>query len=210
MVLLIFINYNKRSVQKNVICGLCYIETTLNEKGEIVQTSPFHRLVVGAFGEQSSERMQNIKKVFQGANFQFNISDSIKDVMWNKYLFISAFSGITTLMRSPIGPIRESEDGNELIRNVFHEITMIMSANGVLITEEMLESHLHTIETAPYEFKSSMLRDMEKNMPVEADHLQGYLLTLAGKYNLQTPLMKVIYQNLKIYERVREKNILKR
>ena len=31
--------------------------------------------------------------------------------MWHKYLFITVMSGMTTLMRAPIGPIRESEGG---------------------------------------------------------------------------------------------------
>jgi 2-dehydropantoate 2-reductase len=48
--------------------------------------------------------------------------------------------------------------------------------------------------------KSSMLRDMEKGLPVEGDHLQGYLLKLADAHGVDTPLLRIVYTNLKVYE----------
>ena len=50
--------------------------------------------------------------------------------MWHKYLFITVMSGVTTLMRAPIGPIRESEGGRDFIRNVFEESVQIMRVLG--------------------------------------------------------------------------------
>jgi 2-dehydropantoate 2-reductase len=58
-------------------------------------------------------------------------------------------------------------------------------------------AQLNKIEAA---MKSSMQRDMEKGQLIEADHLQGYLLSLAKQYEIETPLLKVVYHNLKIYE----------
>jgi 2-dehydropantoate 2-reductase len=49
--------------------------------------------------------------------------------------------------------------------------------------------------------KSSMQRDMEKGEQIEGDHLQGYLLTLAEKYKIQAPYLKMVYSNLCTYEK---------
>jgi hypothetical protein len=37
--------------------------------------------------------------------------------------------------------------------------------------------------------KSSMQRDMEKGLPVEAGHLQGYLYNIAKKENINKPIL---------------------
>lgn len=37
-------------------------------------------------------------------------------------------SGVTTLLRAPMGPIRESDGGRDFIRNLFKEATNIMKA----------------------------------------------------------------------------------
>ncbi len=39
--------------------------------------------------------------------------------MWHKYLFIYCNVGVTTLMRAPIGPIRESEGGRDFIQKTY-------------------------------------------------------------------------------------------
>ncbi|RWS42866.1 2-dehydropantoate 2-reductase [Bacillus mycoides] len=185
---------------EKVIGGLCFIETTLNSEGDVVQTSAANRLVFGEIKPQDAERMQRISKVFAGTKASFVLSENITQDMWHKYLFITVMSGVTTLMRSPIGPIRESEGGREFIRNVFEESMQIMRAFGAPVKENIVEEHMKTIDKISYDMKSSMQRDMEKGSLVEGKHLQGYLLKLAEEMSIDVPLLSVVYQNLKVYE----------
>ncbi|MFJ8453353.1 2-dehydropantoate 2-reductase [Bacillus paramycoides] len=186
--------------EEKVIGGLCFIETTLNSEGDVVQTSAANRLVFGEIKPQDSERMQRILKVFAGTKASFILSENILQDMWHKYLFITVMSGVTTLMRAPIGPIRESEGGREFIRNVFEESMQIMRAFGAPVKDNIVEEHMKTIDKISYDMKSSMQRDMEKGSLVEGKHLQGYLLELAEQFSINVPLLGVVYQNLKVYE----------
>ncbi|MBE5105147.1 2-dehydropantoate 2-reductase [Bacillus thuringiensis] len=186
--------------EEKVIGGLCFIETTLNDQGEIVQTSAANRLVFGEIKPQDSARIKRISKVFAGTKSSFVLSENIMQDMWHKYLFITVMSGVTTLMRAPIGPIRESEGGREFIRNVFEESMRIMRAFGAPVKDNIVEEHMKTIDKISYDMKSSMQRDMEKGSLVEGKHLQGYLLGLAKQFSIDVPLLGVVYQNLKVYE----------
>ncbi|EJR55896.1 2-dehydropantoate 2-reductase [Bacillus cereus VD107] len=186
--------------EEKVIGGLCFIETTLNSEGDVVQTSAANRLVFGEIKPQDSERMQRISKVFAGTKASFILSENILQDMWHKYLFITVMSGVTTLMRAPIGPIRESEGGRDFIRNVFEESMQIMRAFGAPVKGNIVEEHMKTIDKISYDMKSSMQRDMEKGSLVEGKHLQGYLLELAEQFSIDVPLLGVVYQNLKVYE----------
>jgi 2-dehydropantoate 2-reductase len=187
---------------EKVIGGLCFIETTLNDQGEIVQTSAANRLVFGEIKSQDSERINHISKAFAGTKSSFVLSKNITQDMWHKYLFITVMSGVTTLMRAPIGPIRESDGGREFIRNLFEESVQIMKSMGAPVKDNIAQEHMKTIDKISYDMKSSMQRDMEKGSLIEGEHLQGYLLDLAEQFSIDTPLLGAVYQNLKVYEKM--------
>jgi 2-dehydropantoate 2-reductase len=186
--------------EDKVIGGLCFIETTLNEAGDVVQTSAADRLVFGDPLQPDSERIHRIADAFSGTKAEFVLSDQIKKDMWHKYLFITVMSGVTTLMRAPIGPIRESEGGRDFIRRLFEEGAQIMNATTAPIDDDIVEKHMKTIDQIGYDMKSSMQRDMEKGSFIEGKHLQGHLLELAKTVQIDAPLLKAVYQNLKVYE----------
>lgn len=186
--------------REKVLGGLCFIESTLNDKGEVVQTSPAHELVYGEWSGSRTLRIQALEELFQGAKADFTLSENIIRDVWHKYLFITTMSGMTTLINAPVGPIREAEYGQQLIRQLFEEVAAVMRAEGAPLADDIVDQQMHTFNKMTYGMKSSMLRDMEKGSAIEADHLQGYLLQLAEKHQLDVPLLQVVYHKLKVYE----------
>jgi len=186
-----------------VLGGLCFIETTLNADGDVVQTSSMHEAVFGEWEGGLSERVERIAQAFSGINGTMRASANIQRDAWQKYLLISTMSGITTLMNAAVGPIRESVYGLELTRQLAEECAAVIRALGAPIREDIVDKQLEAFQNQGAAMKSSMLRDMEKGLPVEGDHIQGYLLEHAEKLGLSTPLLKVVYNNLKVYEQKR-------
>ncbi|WP_059104812.1 ketopantoate reductase family protein [Shouchella shacheensis] len=186
--------------EDQVIGGLCFIETTVDKDGAIRQTSPTHRLMFGELDGTKTERTTRLEEAFEDTKASIVLSEKIEQEMWHKYLFITVASGITTLFRSPIGPVRESENGREFTRGLFEETASIMREHGAKLADNIVDKHMETMDAMTYEMKSSLLRDMEKHDSVEGDHLQGYLLELARKGNVDAPLLHAVYQNLKVYE----------
>ncbi|WP_160726035.1 2-dehydropantoate 2-reductase [Bacillus sp. USDA818B3_A] len=186
--------------ENKVIGGLCSIETTLNKTGEVMHSSTFDRLVFGELGSQETDRIHQIADTFSNTKADFVLSNQIMQEIWHKYLLITVMSGVTTLMRAPIGPIRESNGGKDFIRNLFEEITTIMKACKAPIIDNIVEEQMKLIDSLSYNFKTSMQRDMEKGLLIEGEHLQGYLLGLAKQFEIEAPLLRAIYQNLKVYE----------
>ncbi|MGD6830572.1 ketopantoate reductase family protein [Sutcliffiella halmapala] len=186
--------------EKNVLGGLCFVESTLNSEGSIVQTSGIHDLVFGERSGRRSERVLKLAEVFDGTKSNFVLSENINRDMWHKYLFISTLAGVTTLFRSPIGPIREDSLGAATIKDTLHEVAAVMRSVDAPIAENIVELNwdkLHSIEAG---MKSSMQRDMEKGLSVEADHFFGYLLGIAADKGISVPTLEKIYANLRIYE----------
>ncbi len=193
----------ERFGKERVLGGLCFIETTLNEAGEVIQTSKRHELTFGEWRGANQARLEQMAEMFSGANATFTLSNQIVRDMWHKYLFINTLSGITTLMNAAVGPIRNAVYGKELTLQLAEETARVMRAIGAPIDEDIVEKQMEMFWKQPDTMKASMLRDMEKGLPVEADHLQGFLLDAALRLGVQTPLLQIVYTNLKVYENKR-------
>ncbi|OYD07489.1 ketopantoate reductase family protein [Paludifilum halophilum] len=182
-----------------VLGGLCFIETTLTEQGEVEQYSRRHDLVFGELDRRETDRIRRLEELFRGARIQARASNDILREMWNKYIFISTFSGITSLMNSSIGPVLQSGYGTEITRRLLEEIVRVARGKEPSLHEGTADQTYSTIRHLEPTMKSSMLRDIEKNMPVEADHLHGALIRMAPE-GVDLPLLKTVFSFLKTYE----------
>ena len=186
--------------ESNVIGGLCFVESTLDEQGAIVQTSPIHDLVFGELSARKTERMEKLVHTFSGTKANFVLSEDIGQAMWHKYLFIATLAGVTTLFRSPIGPIREDEFGSATIKQTLEEVAGIMKSAEAPLAENIADVNWEKLHSIGAGMKSSMQRDMEKGVSVEAEHFYGYLLEIAKERGVSAPTLEKIYANLRIYE----------
>lgn len=186
--------------EDHVIGGLCFIETTLDVDGKIIQTSPLHDLIFGEINVIQRTQIKELQHAFSGTKANFRYSRNIIKDMWEKYLFISSLSGITSLMRAPIGPIRSTPAGKGTIQAVINEVITIAKTMNAPIDSDMSNVLMEKVNSMGYEMKSSMQRDMEKGQPTEVDHFYQYLLDSSEKGKLETPNLQLIYANLKVYE----------
>lgn len=187
--------------EQAVIGGLCFIESTLDEEGTIVQSSPMNQLVFGERNGEKTDRIKRLESVFEGTKADFLLSDKIDQEMWHKYLFITTMSGITTLFEEPIGPIRELESGQRTIASLLKELEEVMEKSSAPIEQGISAELLDKINSLGEGMKSSMQRDAEKSQPIEADHLQGYLLEKARESGVEVPVLETVYTKLKLYEK---------
>ncbi|MHC5564451.1 ketopantoate reductase family protein [Bacillus spizizenii] len=186
--------------KEQVLGGLCFIESALDNKGEIHHTSASHRFVFGEWNGERTERITALEEAFSGVNAEVIISGHIEKDIWKKYLFIAAQAGITTLFQRPLGPILETEGGRHTVQTLIAEIGAILRKEGVPADPDLEEESFRTMTSMSYHMKSSMLRDMENGQTTEGDHLHGILLEKAKRLSLAAPILETVYANLQMYE----------
>ncbi|KXJ36183.1 2-dehydropantoate 2-reductase [Bacillus spizizenii] len=186
--------------KEQVLGGLCFIESALDNKGEIHHTSASHRFVFGEWNGERTERIKALEEAFSGVKAEVIISGHIEKDIWKKYLFIAAQAGITTLFQRPLGPILETEGGRHTVQTLIAEIGAILRKEGVAADPDLEEESFRTMTSMSYHMKSSMLRDMENGQTTEGDHLHGFLLEKAKRLSLATPILETVYANLQMYE----------
>ncbi|HEY6248365.1 MAG TPA: ketopantoate reductase C-terminal domain-containing protein, partial [Candidatus Angelobacter sp.] len=144
-----------------------------------------------------------IAGLMQTARFNVRASAEIIHEMWAKWVFIAAAAGATCLMRASIGDISAAPGGAEFVLGLLEECRSIATAHGYPPREAALERSRAMLTAKGSGLTASMLRDMERNAPLEADHIIGDMIRRGKKADL--PLLRTVYTHLKAYENRRNR-----
>lgn len=186
---------------ENVIGGLSYIIATLDEKGHVVHSSQLHDIHIGSLHSSQHELCRQLMNSSSEANMNVNQSQNIKEDLWKKYMFITAFSGMTTAGNFTVGTIREEQSTYEVTKHVLNEMKLLANAYDIPLTEETIQEGISKFESLPNEATSSMHQDKRKGLLLEVEHLQGGALRLAEKVGIGLPYIHMLYALIKPYER---------
>src|SRR5271163_794962 len=182
-----------------VLGGLCVISTTLDADGRVLHLNDTHLL---SFGEQDgslSVRSEAIAKAFSGARFETRLSRTIMQEMWEKWTLIATTAGINCLMRANVGDI-VAAGAADLATALLDECAAVATQQGFAPSDATMR-RIRTMMTTPGSaFAASMLRDIERGAPIEADHIIGDLIHRAGPQARNHPLLRIVYAHLKAYE----------
>jgi ketopantoate reductase len=89
---------------------------------------------------------------------------------------IASLAGSTTLMRATTGEICSTPDGRSFVLSVIEECRRIAELEGDGPRPAFLEGIRAQLTAADSPLTASMYRDMQRNGPIEADHIIGDLL----------------------------------
>jgi 2-dehydropantoate 2-reductase len=89
-----------------------------------------------------SARIERLHGVLQRAEIAAEAHSDIRIAMWQKFLFICAFSGVTALTRMPIGTILSDQATHALFRGTLEETEAVARAGGIELPEDCVEQAL--------------------------------------------------------------------
>lgn len=135
--------------KRNVLAGLCHIVSFVERPGKIKHVSFEPRITFGEIDNSNSERIQQLKSVFDKAGISTFNPENIQLETWKKFLFIATISGLAGLTRVSIDRIRESEYLFDLLKKTAQEIKLVANAKGIPLAEEHLEKAFEIIENQP-------------------------------------------------------------
>jgi 2-dehydropantoate 2-reductase len=195
---------------ERVLGGQCLISAALDPEGRILHLNETHMLSFGERDGARSQRAEAIAAELSGARFEARLSQAILREMWEKWVFIATGAGVTCLMRASIGDI-VAAGAVDLATALLDECAAIAARQGFAPSDAAMQRS-RAIFTAPGSaLTASMLRDIERGVPIEAEHVVGDLLRCGGQETETSSLLRTAYLHLKAYEarRVREAGLAK-
>lgn len=189
--------------ERAVLGGVCMVATDLDAEGRIVQIAQMQKLVYGEIDGQISDRVRALDTEFTGAGFDTQLSATIQQDMWNKWVFIATLGLVTCLFDGPIGEINSAADGTAIALRAVDECASVAAACGHSIPAPFLDNLRRQVTDKTSPQTSSMYRDLEKGNSVEAETILGDLLAHAGEHGLETPLLQAACVRLRVYQNAR-------
>ena len=188
------------------LAGTIRIETSIAEPGVISHPS---KGAITRFGElgpdgttgSQSARVEALRVAFADAKLNVAVPDDMRAELWDKFIFLVPFAGLTTLIRGPIGEILASPELTETLRQLLTEAVAVAKAEGVDFGEGAAEKRLGWMRRLHPEMKSSLQRDLERGKPLEIDALAGALARLGAKHGIPTPVTSAVNAVLALEDR---------
>jgi len=182
-----------------VIGGLCKINATLGESGEVIQMTPLHQLYYGALDGNNDARLQRVDAALRTSQVDNRFSDNIMDELWEKWLLLSTLGAVCCLARGDTQQILTTRGGEALLQGIFSEILAVISAEGYQPRPAVTARIFELLNNPETPMTSSMYRDLTQGFDIEADQVIGDLLLRAKRKGLMTPLLNAVDVNLQVY-----------
>ena len=183
--------------REHVLGGVCRISAFIAEAGRIkhVGIDPF--IAFGELNREMSERVSKLYDVFKNiSGVTVEASGNIELAMWEKYLLISAFSGVGAVTRSPVGVFRSIPETRAMFRRVLEEVVLVANSRGVGLTEKSVQAVMDRIDQTQPDTMASMQKDVLAGRPSEPESQTGALVRMARAATVSVPTHEFIYASL--------------
>jgi 2-dehydropantoate 2-reductase len=185
--------------RERVLGGVTHIGAVIAEPGVVAQTGKLQRVTLGELDGSRSPRLEAAVGAFRSAGAESIASDDIRRVTWEKFVFLSALSGLTALTRKPIGEVRAHPATRALLLEALREAVAVARAEGARLDDAFAQKQLETIDALPAAMLSSMAQDVLRGRRLELPWLSGAVVRRAEKHGIRVPAHQAIYAGLVLH-----------
>jgi 2-dehydropantoate 2-reductase len=182
--------------REHILGGLCRISSHIDSPGHIQHTAIEPYIAFGELDDRMSSRAQRLLQVLKQAGVSAEIPSNINLAMWNKFLFISAVSGIGAVTRVPFGTFRSLEGSRRMLEEALNECYSVAIAQGICLPADSVTKTLAFIDSLPPGTTASMQRDIIDGCPSELESQNGAIVHMGKELNIPTPMNSFIYHSL--------------
>jgi 2-dehydropantoate 2-reductase len=187
---------------ERIVGGLCKIISSIEGPGHIKHAGVVPYVALGELDGSESARVNGIYDAFKSAGVTVEKPENIQTAIWEKFLFIAAWSGVGAVTRAPVGMIRENNSTRNLLVSSMQEIALVAFSQGVRLPDDVVDKTMNYLDSLPYEGTASMQRDIEEGRPSELESQTGAVVRLGVQHGIATPVNSFIYSSLSLKEQI--------
>jgi 2-dehydropantoate 2-reductase len=181
------------------IGAVAYVTSAIKAPGVVAQTSGPGKIIFGELSEGTSTRTERLHDVLQRAGITAEVHSDIRVVLWQKFLFICAFSGVTAVTRLPIGTILSDFATHALFQGVLEEVEAVVRAGDIDLPADCVEQAMATAAAAEPWARGSLYHDLASGRRLELESLNGEVVRRGREHGVSAPLNFAIYAALRPY-----------
>lgn len=180
------------------IGGAVYIVSSILEPGVIVRSGPSERMEIAEPDGSRSPRALAFEQLCRDAGLDIHLKDDLDELLWRKFILLSASSAITSLTRQPMGFAQQDPVAGEVVRAAIAETAAVARALGIGLAEDIEDTTFKTLNfILGQDAKSSQLCDLERGKPLELEWLSGAIHRMGKETGVPTPVHSTTYAALR-------------
>jgi 2-dehydropantoate 2-reductase len=180
-----------------IICATTANACLLNSPLNIKQTG-LGITFLGPFNEQAKKYAYLANNLNRALN-DCHWCEDINQKLWLKLLINIAINPLTAIHQVNNGELAEVEFQKQINEIIVEAIPVLHVLSLEFHKKELIKT-VNKVINATAENYSSMNRDIYFNRTTENKYISGYLLKKASQHNIETPLIKSLYQQIKVLE----------
>lgn len=177
-----------------VMYGLCRIGIRISEPGKLSHTNP-GSVILGERDGRRSERIKQIKNIYDEVGVECEISTNIRREIWKKFSWNSIFNMVTAAENQTTDHLYENGEPKPRLWKLANEILQVANAEDVNLQEEDLEKMVVKTQNIGA-FITSTLNDRRVGKKMEFDAFTGAILRLGEKHGIELPEYHKLLQEL--------------
>jgi 2-dehydropantoate 2-reductase len=148
-------------------------------------------------------RINELHRHFAGTPVTAKAVPDIMAAMWEKLVHLTTSAGATSLMRASIGEIARTPHGSKMMVDLLEANANVAALEGYRVSNSFMDEFRTLLANPKSEYSTSMLRDIERQGPIEADHIHGFMLDKVRKHGLDDRVHVIVHIHVKAYEQRR-------
>jgi 2-dehydropantoate 2-reductase len=187
-----------QKIQKAIVSPACvYVSSSIEKPGTIRQKGAEGHIIFGKDPRYLNYNYKYLVEFFNEMGISNTWHDNSYPAIWEKYIFITAFSLMTAYSEKTIGAVLDDDKLKRMTENIMKEVVLVGKTKNIDFKQDVVEKTLQKAKDFPYETKTSFQRDYEKgNTRNEGDIFGGILIRLAKEYNVPIPTITEVYGEL--------------
>ena len=184
-----------------VLGGLCAIIAFQEGPGHIKHIGANPLIRFAHLDRHADVRVNTLSEVFNRCHgIKSSIPDDINIAMWQKFILISAWSGVGAVSRAPVGILLQQAETRQMLLDAMQEIYTLALACDIEMPERSVQKTMTMLETFPANSTTSMQRDIADGLPSELDVQNGAVVRLAEEVDVDTPINRFILYSMRSLE----------
>jgi len=175
--------------------GSAYVFASIEAPGVIAHRF-LGKVALGELDGRVTARAERLRDAFVAAGVPVEISQAIRRVMWEKYLFICAQAGMSALTRANTGAMRAVPATWKMYRAIFEELAAVAARAGAGLPPDIVERLMKSADALDPRTTSSMHHDVTTGKRLELEGLHGHAVRLGERLGVPTPTLFAVYAAL--------------
>lgn len=183
-----------------VMGGVAIVNAAIAAPGRIAQMGEYQSLTFGEMDGRASARGRALLAACVQAEVQARLSETIVQDLWEKFVFLTSVSALTSASRQRMGYIRSDPDARATLRRLLEETAAVGRAAGVPLADDLAASRLAMIDGQNGESIASMAVDLLRGNRLELPWLAAKAVELGRTHGVETPVLQALTAVLRPFE----------